>query len=184
MRTSTIVVVLMALLVGGCGDDSATADQLAVVTAERDALQSQVDAAAVRHDKSAATQEAVTEIIATPGAFGSEEQVLDLLDQYAASANVPYVDDALGATTYRRGWHDTLFNEVAADIQTWHRWLSDDGSNGGSLWSWSGTASNGEPFRLSGIVLEEFNDDGLYSSLTVYYPMVDEEVWRAFNEGN
>jgi hypothetical protein len=77
-----------------------------------------------------------------------------------------------------------LFGNVDADIETWIRWLSDDGSTGGSLWSWNGTAANGEPFTLSGIVLEEFNDDGLYAELTVYYPMEAAEVGRIFNEGN
>jgi hypothetical protein len=179
-----VVVVALVGLVAGCGDDSDSHDQLAEVTAERDALQAQVDAAAERHEKSEATQAAVVEIIADPAAFGSEDEVLDLLDQYAESPDITYGDEALGSTTYRTGWRNTLFGEVQADIQTWHRWLSADGSDGGSLWSWNGTALNGQPFTLTGIVLEEFNDEGLYSSLMVYYPMESDEVVRAFNEGN
>lgn len=183
---SRMVVVTMAVLTLAiaCGDDSGSDDRLAEVTAERDALQAQVDAAAERYEKSAATQAAVTEVIADPTAYGSEEEVLDLLDQYAQSPSIPYVDDALGGTTWRTGWRNTLFGDVDADIQTWTRWLSDDGSTGGSLWSWNGTAGNGQPFTLSGIVLEEFDDDGLYTSLTVSYPMTAAEVSRIFAEGD
>ena len=185
-KTLGVMIMLIGLvgLVTGCGDDSDSDDQLAEVTAERDALQAQVDAAADRYEKSEATQTAVIEIIADPAAFGTEDEVLDLLDQYAESIGIFYGDDAFGTTTWRTGWRETLFGEVDADIQTWHRWLSDDGSNGGSLWSWNGTARNGEPFTLSGIVLDEFNDDGLYKELYVYYPMEAAEVRRIFDEGN
>ena len=184
MRRWTVIVVAVLLLVGACGGDGGSDDQLAEVTAERDALQAQLDAAEQRHDRSAASQQAVAEIIADPEAVGTESEVLDLLDQYAESPSIPYVDDALGETTWRIGWRDTLFSGVDANLESWVIWLADDGSTGGSLWSWNGTAANGEPFSLSGIVLEAFNDEGLYEALTVYYPMSDDEVQRAFAQGN
>lgn len=184
MRRSAMALLALVLLTGACGDDDGSGDQLAEVIAERDALQARLDAAEQRHDRSAASQQAVAEIIADPSAFGTEDEVLDLLDQYAESPSIGYVDDALGATTWRIGWRDTLFSGVDANLETWVVWLADDGSTGGSLWSWNGTAANGEPFSLSGIVLEEFNDEGLYEALTVYYPMEGDEVRRAFDEGN
>lgn len=184
VRRVVIALVAAMLPLAGCGDDSGSDDRLAEVTAERDALQAQIDAAAARYEKSEATQKAVADIIAQPDAFGTEDQVLDLLDQYAESIGIIYGDDAFGVTTWRTGWRATLFGDVDAEIQTWTRWLSEDGSTGGSLWSWNGTAANGEPFTLSGIVLEQFNDDGLYTEVYVYYPMEAAEVRRIFNEGN
>jgi hypothetical protein len=77
-----------------------------------------------------------------------------------------------------------LYGDLDANIQTWTRWLSDDGSTGGSLWSWNGTAANGEPFTLTGVVLEQYNNDGLYEEIYVYYPLDDAEVRRIFAEGN
>ena len=183
-RTALVAVSVVGLVAVGCGDDSGSDDQLAQVTAERDALQEQVDAAAERYEKSDATQQAVIDIIADPDAFGTEDEVLDLLDQHAESIGIIYGDDAFGATTWRVGWRNTLYGDLDADIQTWTRWLSDDGSTGGSLWSWNGTAANGEPFTLTGVVLEQYNDDGLYEELYVYYPLEDSEVRRIFDEGN
>lgn len=165
-------------------DDQGLQDDLAAVTAERDELAARIEAQQTRYEKADATQQAVVEIIADPTSFGTEDEVLDLLDQYAVTPNIVYGDEAFGDTTWRIGWRNTLFGAVAADIQTWTRWLSDDGSTGGSLWSWNGTATNGEPFTLSGIVLEQYDDDGLYEILRVYYPMPDDEVLAAFATGN
>ena len=73
---------------------------------------------------------------------------------------------------------------VDATITTWHRWMSDDGSNVGSMWTWSGTARNGKPFDLQGIEISTFDREGLYTGVTVYYPYDDAEVMRRFAEGN
>lgn len=181
-----LVVPLLLLPAVGCSgdDDQGLQEELEAVTAERDELAAQVAAQQARHDKASATQQAVTDIIADPTAFGTEDEVLDLLDQYAASPQIVYGDEAFGDTTWRTGWRNTLFGSVDADIQTWTRWLSDDGSNGGSLWSWNGTAENGEPFTLSGIVLDQYDENGLVAGLRVYYPMSDGDVLAAFANGN
>lgn len=183
-----MLVLLMPALLGpmvACsgGDDGELKGELAAMTAERDDLAAQIATQESRYDKANATQQAVAEIIADPAAFGSEEEVLDLLDQYAVPG-ATYGDEAIGDIGWRAGWRGTLFGSVDADIQTWTRWLSDDGSTGGSLWSWNGTAQNGEPFTLSGIVLEKYDDDGLDDEVRVYYPMADDEVLAAFREGN
>lgn len=184
--TLALLLPVLVAPMAGCsdGNDDALEEQLAAVTAERDELAAQVAVQQARHDKAQATQQAVLDIIADPTSFGTEEEVLDLLDQYAVSPNIVYGDEAFGDTTWRTGWQNTLFGSVDADIQTWTRWLSDDGSTGGSLWSWNGTAANGEPFTLSGIVIDQFDDDGLYKGARVYYPMPDEDVLAAFAGGN
>ena len=143
------------------------------------------DESADRYEKASATQQTVTEIIADPSAFGTEDEVLDLLDELA----VPEVvsgDLAFGGVStgvWRIGWRNTLFRSDAT-LRTWTTWLSDDGSVGGSLWTWSGTAANGEPFDLQGLELSRFNDDGLYTELVMLYPYDDEEVLRRTREGN
>jgi hypothetical protein len=174
---------LIGTLVDG-GDDEGVENELADITAERDQLAAEIAAQETRHDRADATQQAVADIIADPTSFGTEEEVLDLLDQYTATPSVVYGDEAFGDTTWRTGWRNTLFGSMDADIQTWTRWLSDDGSTGGSLWSWNGTARNGEPFTLSGIVLEQYDDEGLYKALRVYYPMPDQDVTAAIAQGN
>ncbi len=176
---------LVLVSTAGCsGDDQDLRDELAAVTAERDELAAEITAQQTRHEKADASQEAVAAIVADPASFGTEDEVLDLLDQYAVNSGIVYGDEAFGDTTWRIGWRNTLFGSVDADIQTWTRWLSDDGSTGGSLWSWNGTARNGEPFTLSGITQDRFDDDGLYRSVRAYYAMSGEDVLAAFANGN
>ncbi len=157
--------------------------ELAAVTAERDALLAEAVAAAGRYDKAKATQELLYEVIADPDAHGAEGEVLDLLDELAAPGTV-YGDDAFGSTSWRTGWRNTLFGDIDATIHTWLSWLSDDGSVGGSMWTWSGSAINGEPFDLQGIELSTYDTQGLLDSVTVYYPYEDAEVKLRFFEGN
>ncbi|MEA3511288.1 MAG: hypothetical protein U9R51_07630, partial [Actinomycetota bacterium] len=71
-----------------------------------------------------------------------------------------------------------------ATIHTWTSWLSEDGSVGGSLWTWSGTARNGEPFDLQGLEISRFDDEGLYTEVIMQYPYEDAEVHRRIAEGN
>ena len=68
------------------------------------------------------------DIIADPTALGSEEGVLDLLDDLAAP-NATMDDVALGTVAWRDAWRGTLFG-AQADIQTWATWMADDGSIG------------------------------------------------------
>lgn len=169
--------------------------QLVDVTAERDQLQlyvaeleGQTDdtcaaAATARHDRSEATQEAIEEIIADPAAYGTEEEVLDAL----AALGTPdayWKDTAFGGPIdWKPGWRNTLYGGTSASIHNWTRWLSDDGSQGGALWTWTGTARNGEPFVLHGISLDAYDEEGLVTSEIVYYPMENADVLRIFNHG-
>ena len=139
-----------------------------------------------RYDNASETQQTLIDIIANPSAFGSEDEVLDLLDELA-TPDVISGDLAFGGTStgiWRTGWRNTLFGNTDATIHTWTTWLSDDGSVGGSLWTWSGTARNGEPFDLQGLELSRFNDDGLLTEVIMLYPYDDSEVWQRFLEGN
>lgn len=199
MRTKTIRILLAAavLALAGCSADVTESDeyqdleqelaaaeaQLADMTAERDGLAADATLAASRYEKAHATQEAAMAIMADPRAFGTEDEVLDLFDAMAAPGTV-YGDAAFGSTLWRAGWNNTLFGQVDATIRTWVTWLSDDGSVGGSMWTWSGTAGNGEPFDLQGIELSRFDEDGRYTSVMVHYPFEDAEVLRMFSEGS
>ena len=141
---------------------------------------------ASRYDQAKATQETLLAIIENPAAFGTEQEVLDLLDELAIP-DVRSGDLAFGGVTtgvWRIGWRNTLFGRSDATMCTWKAWLSDDGSVGGSLWTWSGTARNGEPFELQGLELSRFNDDGLYTEVVMLYPYEDAEVHRRINDGN
>jgi hypothetical protein len=171
-----------------------TDDSLEAVTAGRDALVDQVGGsaedtvdgcaalAARRHERSKATQQLIIDIIADPAAYGTADEVIDLLDGLAVPGTI-YGDDAFGSIGWRAGWRNTLFGGLDATIHTWTDWMSDDGSNAGSLWTWSGTARNGESFELSGIELTTYDDQGLVTSVIVYYPLEGSEVRRILAEG-
>ena len=203
-RTTTIRLVMAAAVVGllatACSTDptgmdeyqaleqelASTRAELEEVIGERDALVAEDAKVAARHAAAKTTQEQLLAIIADPTAFGSEDEVLDLLDTMATS-DVRSGDLAWGGVQtgiWRSGWRNTLFNNADATIHTWRDWLSEDGSVGGSLWSWIGTAQNGEPFTLEGLELSRFNDEGLYTEVVMLYPYEDAEVHRRFREGN
>jgi hypothetical protein len=176
------VVVLVALITASCSSDPTGSgeyrdleQQLAAVQQDRDDLAAVIAATEARYERSEAAQKATTEIIANPEAFGSEDEVLDLLMAYATEDAV--MDDvAFGAVPMREAWYRTIY-ESEAEIVTWHRWLSDDGSNGGSLWSWRGFShSSGEKFDLIGLSIISYNDDGQQTYQLVVWPYPDEYV--------
>lgn len=192
-RRISLGIVAFALLATGCSSDPTESDeyaelerQLATVTAERDALLAEKEATRARYENALANQETMGAIIADPHALGTEEEVLDLLDSMAT----PYVvsgDLAFGGTRrgiWRTGWRNTLFGSDDMTVKTWRDWLSDDGSVGGSLWTWYGTATNGENFAIPGVEVSRFNDEGLWEELVMFYPFEDEEVHRRVAEGN
>lgn len=151
------------------------------ISAERDALV-QPATTDERHNKATATQDLLIAIIDDPSSFGREEEVLDLVDELAVPL-AHYEDTAwplmreIREGDWRTSWRNTLFNDIPSTVTTWHTWLSDDGSTGGSLFTWEGTGGRGEPFALDGIELSKFNEDGLYTETIVYYPHTDKEVW-------
>ena len=163
-----------------------TEAQLTAVTTERDALVEGGESGSRRHESAKANQETLLAIIKDPAAFGSEQEVLDILDEMA-TPDVASGDLAFGGVTtgiWRRGWRNTLFGGMDATIHTWTSWLSEDGSVGGSLWTWSGSAQNGEPFDLQGLEISRFDDEGLYTEVIMQYPYENSGVHRRVAEGN
>jgi hypothetical protein len=140
--------------------------QLVQITAERDSLIADAPASADRYEKSAANTERVAAIIDDPDAFGTKEEVLDELMALATPEAV-MDDTAFGAVPIRQAWSNTLWGSDAT-IKTWVRWMCDDGSQAGSLWSWIGESNSGKPFELIGVNLDEFDDEG-----RVTYSLVD-----------
>jgi hypothetical protein len=180
-RTVTALVVT-ALLTGGvaaCSTDESTQslqDQLASVQAERDQLAAQLDARATRHEASLATITAEEDILANQDSYESPEAVVDALAALA-TPDAKMDDEVFGAVNLRQGWYYTLFGDsMDARIDVHHHWLSEDGSQGGSLWVWHGTNSNGKPFELVGISLMDYDDQGRLTNEFVTYPYPDEYV--------
>ena len=154
--------------------------------AEMDILASEERSPSARYEAALATQETMLAIMEDPASFGDEDEVLDLLDSMA-TPGVVSGDLAWGGTStgiWRTGWRNTLFGGTDATIRTWKTWLSDDGSVGGSLWTWTGTAQNGKSFSIEGLELSRFNENGLYTEVVMLYPYENNEVHRRFREGN
>ena len=154
---------------------------LAEVTAERDELQATVDARDERAAKTLANQE--PELLADPAAFGTEEEVLDMLVEFAVPGAV-MDDTAFGPVALRSAWRNTMFSSVDATISTWVEWTAEDGSSGGSLWVWEGTAQNGEHFELIGVNLDTFDEHGLMTNSIVDWPYPADYVRQVFAAGN
>ena len=179
--------VALALVIGACGngdessDTSEMAQQLAAVTAERDALAQRIAADDSRLAKTEATIAAVTDIVADPTSFGTQEEVLDLLMVHFTPEAV-MDDDVYGAVPMRTAWRNTLYG-LDASIDTWHRWVSEDGSDGLSLWTWSGTNFAGDPFELIGLSILHYNDEGKQDYQFVVYPYEDSYVDAALGLG-
>jgi hypothetical protein len=183
-RTVTALVVT-ALLAGGvaaCSTDESTQalqDQLASVQAERDQLAAQLDAQATRHEASLATIAAVEEILANQDSYESENAVADALAALS-TPDAKMDDDVFGAVSYRQGWYNTLFGgAMDAKIDVYHHWLSEDGSQGGSLWVWHGDNLKGNSFELAGINLTDYDEQGRITNSFVAYPYPDEYVDEA-----
>ena len=188
-KHALVSLTVLGLMAVGCSDDPGDSDQiasleeqLADLAAERDDLAAQLELAESRYEKTAEVQQAIADIIADPEAYGTETEALDSLAALATDDAV-MDDTALGAIGIRDAWKQTLFG-LDASITTWHTWISEDGSNSGSLWIWSGSAANGEPFELVGINLDSHNSEGLLSYELVTWPYPPEYVERALAEGN
>jgi len=191
-----LLAVPLLLLASGCSSSAATTSdertaleeqlaeveqELAGITAERDALAAQLEAAASRFAKSTANLEEVGRIIDDPDSFGTKGEVLDLLMTYATDNSV-MDDTAFGAVPMRQAWSNTLWG-LDATITTWARWVCDDGSQAGSLWTWAGTAGNGEPFELVGVNLDDYDDEGRITYSLVDWPYEGAYVRGAISQG-
>lgn len=160
---------LLAGGVAGCSTSESTEstqEQLASMQAER-------------HAASLRTVTAEEEILANQDSYESPEAVIDALAALATD-DAKMVDEVFGAVPLRQGWYYTLFGDsMDAKIDVHHHWLSEDGSQGGSLWVWHGTNPNGKPFELVGISLMDYDEQGRLTNEFVTYPYPDEYVEEA-----
>ncbi|MGD2059800.1 MAG: hypothetical protein PVF87_02950 [Acidimicrobiia bacterium] len=194
MRRLITSLMAFGLVLGACSTDPTASEeyqeletklatveqQLSDMTAERDSLAGADVPAETRHERARAHIDLVMEILDDPDAFGSEEEVVSaLVEHYTPDAVMD--DIVFGAVPIANAWHNVLYGGmVDADIDVYHSWLSDDGSQGGYLWLWHGTNAAGNPFELPGISLCEFDEDGLESYEYVVYPYPDDHVRTAF----
>lgn len=209
-RTIVAGIVVLVLIAAGCSTDATATDeyttlraeldeanqqiasaeqalvdgeaQLVQMTAERDRLIANAPASAERYGKSAANAERVAELIADPDAFGTKEEVLDELMALVTPEAV-MDDTAFGAVPMRQAWSNTLRGSDAT-IKTWVRWMCDDGSQAGSLWSWIGESTSGQPFELIGVNLDEYDDAGRVTYTLVDWPYDSDYVRKSFYSGN
>lgn len=159
-------------------------EQLLEVTAERDVLAAAAATSALRHEKATRTHNEIIALLHNPEAFGTEEEVADLLATHA-TADAMMDDDVFGAVQYRQGFYNTLYSgTMDARIDVFYDWLSEDGTQGGFLWRWHGTNAAGNSFSLAGISVTTHDDAGLISHEFVTYPYADDYVRQAvFGEG-
>ncbi len=194
MRRAMIVMgTALALVVGGCAGDATESDeyqelqdellavqaQLSETTADLEAAQANLAATTTRHDASLETTALQREVLDDPGAYGTEDEVVDLLASRATDDAV--MDDAVfGAVPMRQAWHNTLYGgAMDARIDAYDTWVSEDGSQGGALWQWYGTNEAGNYFELAGISLDEYDENGLLAYEYVVYPYSDDYVTEA-----
>jgi hypothetical protein len=209
-RLPALVVLVLVLIATGCSTDATATDeymalqaelheanqeianaeqalanseaQLVQITAERDSLIADPPASADRYEKSAANTERVAAIVDDPDAFGTREEVLDELMALVTPEAV-MDDTAFGAVPMRQAWSNTLWGSDAT-IKTWVRWMCDDGSQAGSLWSWIGESNSGKPFELIGVNLDEFDDEGRVTYSLVDWPYDSDYVRKSLSSGN
>jgi hypothetical protein len=155
---------------------------LSGVEAERDAAEAELGEVAamagLRREMALATLEAITSIVDDPSAFGTEAEVLDELMTHVTPDAI-MDDDVFGAMPMRAAWRATLFGNLDASIRSWHQWVSEDGSQGGVLSTWSGTNFVGEPFELSAVSIIRFDENGKETYEFVVYPYEDDVVREA-----
>lgn len=179
--TTTVAVLLLST--AGCAQSEPTdavEEQLAAVTAERDALLDTASRQQERHDRALATLDEVNAMLNDPESVGSEEEIIDAIASHSTET-AKMDDDVFGAVNYRNGFYNTLYGGAAdARIDSYHWWVSDDGSQGGVLWIWYGTNLAGNPFELSGLSRIEFAEDGRIEYELVTYPYTDSYVKNAF----
>lgn len=156
--------------------------ELAQITAERDALALEMASGQARYEKTAANAERVAEIIDDPDAFGTREEALDQLMTLVASPDTVMDDTAFGAVPMRQAWSNTLWGSDAT-IKTWVKWMCADGTQAGSLWTWTGESRSGEPFELIGINLDDYDDEGKVTYSLVDWPYDAAYVRQVFATG-
>ena len=195
MRSAFAVIASLSLVLVACSEDPTESDEYQQLERRLAAAEQQIEdmadagagsSGAVSGDRTQAleTVEEIKALLDDPDAFGSEDEVADLIAEHATDSAV-MDDEVFGAVPYRSGFYNTLFGgAVDAQIDIHHSWVSADGSQGGVLWLWHGTNASGNPFELAGISIIDFDEDGRVAYELVTYPYPDGYVDRAvFGEG-
>lgn len=195
MRKILIVMTMaFALIAGACAGDATESDEYQTLQDELATLQQQLTEAtaeleaakadgttesSARHDAALETMTLDIQVLDDPESYGTEDDVVDLLALHATDDAV--MDDAVfGAAPMREAWHNTLYGGmIDARIDSYHTWVSEDGSQGGVLWIWYGTNAEGNPFELAGISLMDFDEEGRIANEFVTYPYTDAYVTDA-----
>ncbi len=171
------------LVFTGCSSGTAELEEeLAQVTAERDALQARIDAEAIRYELVVQKKEEYQAVIRDHEWYGSPSEVAEKLSTFATE-DAQMDNDVFGATGIRSAWFYTLYGETQAEIDTIQQWVDPDGSQGGALSIWQGTNSAGYPFALIGIAIDTYNDDGLVTHEWIAYPYDDYVLEAIYGNG-
>lgn len=181
--TSVVLALTVGVIAPACGNESddASKQDLVEMVAERDELQSRLDDRSDRYEKTAAVVAGMRAVFDDPDSYGTEDEVADLLATFATS-DALMADTVLGSAPMRQAWYNALYSgAVDAEVEISHQWITDDGSQSGSLWVWSGTNRLGNPFELVGVSLDSHNEDGLITREKVIYPYDDAYVKQAFS---
>ena len=124
-----------------------------------------------RREASQATLDEIVALWEDPSEVGTKEEVAAAIAAHSTEDAVIYDTAFPGDTPYATGFYNTLYGGVmSATLDITHSWLSEDGSQGGTLWLWSGTNTEGDSFELAGISLIDFDEDGKVAYEYVTYP--------------
>lgn len=184
-KITAAIALAVATTLPACNSDVTTSDEYQALEQELAVAQAGLDdveqsGSSERHDRALVVMNEIMELLEDPEAFGTEDEVADLLGAHATDTAV-MDDDVFGAVGYRQAFFNTLYGGTTdAHIEVYDSWISADGAQGGFLWMWSGTNAAGHPFELAGISLIEFAEDGRISYELVTYPYPDDYVREAF----
>ncbi len=160
MRRALLVLLAGGLVVTACGSDESSSED--------------------RREASQATLDEIMALWEDPSEVGTKEEVAAAIAAHSTEDAMIYDSAFPGDTPYATGFYNTLFGGVSsATLDITHSWLSEDGSQGGTLWLWSGTNTDGDPFELAGISLIDFDEDGKVAYEYVTYPYESDVVREA-----
>ena len=133
-----------------------------------------------RYEASRATLDEIVALLDDPSQVGTEEDVAAAIAAHATEDAVMYDTAFPAEISYEESFFNTLYaGTMDATLDVTHSWLSDDGSEGGALWLWSGTNAVGNPFEIAGISLIDFDENGKVAYELVTYPHPSEYVREA-----
>lgn len=133
-----------------------------------------------RYEASRATLDEIEALLDDPSQVGTEEEVAAAIAAHATEDAVMYDTAFPAEISYEESFYNTLYaGTMDATLDVTHSWLSEDGSQGGALWLWSGTNAAGNPFEVAGISLIDFDENGKVAYELVTYPYASEYVREA-----